>query len=214
MKRLLCLLALCAGTLHAQLITLSDFSNFTPGYYSQPFPADNTSWSELTSQSGPTSFSIGDFGSGAAGGAIGNGFIEFLPTESDWSAYTSVTLQGVGSLFNQTPTLFFYVESVVMVDGADEITTALTAFDLTDFDAQIGLLSVVAPLNFEGIDPTRVTAWGFVVQEFDNPAFSFTFDNVGLTAIPEPSTYAMISGALALAAAVGRRMRTSRRKHL
>src|SRR5688572_26172044 len=110
MKRLVLLLAVVTATsaAHAQLI-LSNFSAFTPDYYSQPFPADSTSWSPLTAQSGATAFTIGDFGSGAPSGAIGNGFISFLPAATDWSAYTSVTLRGFAAQTNATPSLSFYL---------------------------------------------------------------------------------------------------------
>jgi hypothetical protein len=204
MKRLLLiLLALSASIANAQLI-LSNFSSFTPDYYSQPFPADSTSWSELTAQSGATTFAIGSFGNGSAGGAIGNGFINFLSVATDWSAYTSVTLSGFASQANATPSLSFYLED-------ENVSSALSTFTLADFGFGPNSTDVTIPLSFLGIDATHVTAWGFVVQEADNPVFAFTFDQVSLAlptqvgAVPEPSTMGAIGGLVLLAAIGGRR---------
>jgi len=203
MKRFLLLLAVALGATaaHAQLV-LSDFSNFTPDAYSQSFPVDATSWSSLTAQSGPTSFTIGDFGSGAPSGALGNGFYQFLATPADWSGYTTVTLTGLTAPANATPYLYFQVQD-------ENFSSAVTAFALTDFSG--GTATVTVPLSLDGIDATQITSWAFVVEEFDNPQFGFTFDKVELAtataAVPEPATYAALLGAAVLLGAVVRRVR-------
>ena len=204
MKRLLFPFLIAASAAHAQLL-VSNFSGFTPDYYSQPFPADATSWSPLTAQSGATAFTLGDFGQGSPGGTIGNGFIEFLASPADWSAYTTVTLRGFTAASNATPSLAFYVED-------ENASAAVSVFALSAFGTNL-FMDVTIPLSFAGIDPAHIGAWGFVVQEANNPVFGFTFDNLTLNlpgspgAVPEPSTYGLV-GTFVLLSVVGfRRLR-------
>jgi hypothetical protein len=203
MKRLIVLLLLATSVAHAQLL-LSDFSSFTPDAYSQPFPADSTSWSALTAQSGAATFTVGDFGAGAPGGAIGNGFIEFLSAPADWTDYASVVLRGFAAAANATPSLWFYVED-------ENLSSALTPFSLASFGTGPSAMERAMPLSLAGLDAARITAWGFVVQEADNPAFGFTFDNVALmspvVAVPEPATYGFVAGIAVAVLALFRRSR-------
>lgn len=198
MKRLLLILTLSvsAGAIHAQSLLLSDFSNFLPSAYSTSF--DGGPWSELTTASGPTAFTIGDFGNGSPSGSLGNGFTQWLgDTPQNWSAYARVELTGFTLPSNHTPSLRFYVEDF---DGAN---SASTAFNLADFSG--GLTTVVVPISFTGgVDATRIAFWGFTVSEFgiNPPNFGFTFDNLVISAVPEPSAYAAIIGGFALLAAV------------
>lgn len=196
MKYLVSLLAaaLATAAAHAELV-VSDFSHFTPNEYSGAF--DGGPWSELTAVSGAETFTIDDFGSGAPSGAIGNRFVSFLDAPQDWSQFTTVTLHGTPTSGNETAHLYLYFE-----DATFSFTSGIQ-FDLANFSD--GEESVA--LDFGGLDPTQITAWGFTVMDPGTPAFGFTFDQLTLTAVPEPSTYAALVGALALGVAGARRWR-------
>jgi hypothetical protein len=204
MKRLLVLASLLLAPLasQAQTLVLSDFNSFTPDYYSTA--GGSGDWSEFTAQAGATSFTIGNVGTGIPSGLIGNGFLKFYGELQDWSPYSAVTLTGFTAASNATPSLYFYAESM-SEDGNPSF--ALTKFDLGAFGSGPVSASITAPLALAGLDLTHIDAWGFVVQEAGNPAFGFTFDQVALTAIPEPSAYAACLGAVALAVAGLRRRR-------
>lgn len=187
---------------HAQPLELSDFSSFTPGYFSAGFDGP---WSPETSLSGPTSFTIADFGLGTPSGSAGNAFIQWLgDTPQDWSAFSQVGLTGRTLQGNLTPTLNFYLE-----DAAGN--SSLTPFALLDFAA--GSSTHWATLDTNGLDLAHVTFWGFQVNEFDfpAPAFGFEFDNVALAAtavpVPEPAAYVFAFGGVALAGVAGWRRR-------
>src|SRR5262249_20362298 len=136
MKKILLFLALGLTCARADTLLVSDFSNFAPGAYSQSFDGP---WSELTAQSGATTFAIGDFGNGAPSGNIGNGFMQWLgDTPQDWSTYAYVTLDGFAAAGNQTATVNLYLEDI---NGAN---ATLTQFALGDFAS--GLTSVTLSL--------------------------------------------------------------------
>jgi len=189
--------ALCASA-QAQSLLLSDFSSFTPGYFSQGFEGP---WSDATSFSGPSSFSIADFGNGTPTDSVGNAFIQWLgETPQDWTGFSQVVLSGNTLTGNVAANLNFYVEDI---SGQ----TALTAFSLTDFSH--GLSTVSAELNLGGIDASQIVFWGFQVNSFDSPSspIGFEFDNASLATavIPEPSTWALVVGGSVFAMAVRRR---------
>lgn len=187
------LLLLCAcPALPAQ--TLSDFGSFTPSDYSG-------SWNSGTSQAGPTTFAIGNFGSGQP--VDSGSFNVWLGAEQDWSAYTHIYLTGVavaGSVPNAaTGTLNFYVSDA-------DFNTVIVNFPLSSF-ATYGEVGLV--LNLLGIDATRVTDWGFGTTVSGTANFAFTFDRIGFSAgaIPEPSTAALLAGAASVCVACLRRGR-------
>lgn len=203
--RMLLLAASLAAVSQAESLLLSDFSNFydpatvtlSGSFYDGP-------WSVDTTLSGPTSFTIADFGHGTPSASSGNAFIKWLGNETqDWSAYTTIELTGLTLAGNATATLNFQIEDA---NGF----FALTSFNLADFVGGISTVSVA--INSYGIDLTQVTHWGFQVDAFESPApaFAFEFDNLALSTvvIPEPSTVAIALGGVAFAAGMWRRRRT------
>jgi len=201
--RFLLLAGVLGATAHAQSLLLSDFSSFTPGYYSQAFDG---AWSEATALSGPTSFTIADFGNGTPSDSAGNAFIQWLgDTPQDWSQYASIELTGAALAGNSATTLNFYLEDAFG-------HSSLTAFSLGDFS--LGLTTVTAALDVTGLDLAHIAFWGFQVNGFDSPAaaIAFEFDNAALvgSAIPEPSTVALLLGGAGLAVALVRRRKLAR----
>ncbi|MBX9789549.1 MAG: hypothetical protein K2Y37_11600 [Pirellulales bacterium] len=67
--------------------------------------------------------------------------------------------------------------------------------------------------NFGGVDRVRFEAWGGVGHNYGGTGAYFAMDNFTFTAVPEPSTAAQISSAVAAAIFVGyrRRARSSTR---
>lgn len=186
MKKLLFLFALACSGARAVTLDVSDFSNFSVGFYSD---SGVGSWSDSTAEAGATAFTIGDFGAGAPGGFVGNGFIQWLgDTPQDWSAFSHVALAGFAPAANATPFLNFYIEDV-------NTNSSITQFDLTSFTS--GLTSLSTMLTPGAVDLTQVAFWGFTVDEFDNPNFSFTFDHVSLSdsagaTVPDAASSALL----------------------
>lgn len=204
MKSTLILLAALAlsSVASAQSVVLSDFSNFTPSAY---FFSFSGAWSEDTAHSGATSFSIGDFGSGAPTAANGNGFYQWLgSTPQDWSQISYANLTGASLADNAATSIEFYVEDV---NGS----WGLTSFNLVDF---VTLTTVSKPIDFGAADRSAIAFWGFHTSSFDDPApaVGFTFDNVSVSAavIPEPSTYAALLGGVVGVIALCRRLRAKK----
>lgn len=203
MKRLLLLLALATSSMPAATLLVSDFGDtelFTPPLLQpQPVnPADGP-WTELTAQSGTTSYTIGDFGQGTPSGLIGNGFLQFLAAPVDWSSFGFISLTGSLAATNATPFLYFYVED------SSANSSSLTAIDLAGFS---GSTTVSTALLFGGVDLTQVSAWGFLVNEASPLDFGFTFDNLSLStteppaSVPDVASSALLLG-FALAGLVG-----------
>jgi hypothetical protein len=196
---------LLATAAQAQSLLLSDFSSshFVVDSY---IVASEGPWSDATASYGATSFSIGDFGNGTPSGHYGNGFMQYLgDTPQDWTAFSSLELTGTTLASNATATLGFYMEDV-----AGE--SSLTTFALSDF---VNGATVLISLNKVGIDMGNIQFWGFQVMDFNSsaPEFGFEFDNALVTAasaVPEPSTYALMFGGVALFGAVLRRRRNVR----
>jgi len=194
MKPAFLVLALAAITSAASAQTVvSDFSNFVPDEYSAGL--DGGAWSADTASSGPDTFTIGDFGQGLPSGNAGNRFVSFLPGVQDWSSFTSVTLHGSVLPTNETPFLYLYLED------ANFSSSTWNEFNLANFADGVETIT----LDFMGLDPTQITAWGFAVLDQQLPQFGFTFDQ--LTVVPEPATYAAMFAALALGVVVYRRRR-------
>lgn len=181
MKKLL-LLAFTAVCLQADTLALSDFSNFAPSLLVQPQPVNPADgpWLDSTAQSGPTAYTIGDFGAGAPSGMGGNGFFQYLDVPADWSTFSFLTLTGFAAGTNATPFLSFYMED------ADANSSSINVFDLADFTSA-GAISLA--LDWSGLDFTRIATWGFVTNEGEATPFGFTFDHLELsTTLPNPPT--------------------------
>lgn len=87
------------------------------------------------------------------------------------------------------------------------LNTQIYSFSTSSFN--IGSLSTVsvALAWTGGFDPTQITGWniGGGAASPGSSAFRMSFDNLSFTAVPEPSTYAVIFGGLALGFAAWRR---------
>lgn len=189
MKNLLLLTgALLTVSANAATLTLSDFSDFTPTYYGL-----SGSWSAQTATSAPTTFSIENTGSSTP--RNDGSFTVDLGGSQDWSAYQFVNLNGVAGADNATGQFSFFVEDS---SGSSTVVT----FNIADFVSGSSSLSLTN--LFAGVDASQIVNWGFSTEnQAGNKDFAFTFDNLTLstTAVPEPSTYALWTAGLGLAAA-------------
>ena len=204
MKNVLILLALTVvGSIHAQVLTLSNFSNFAVGATSQ---SSDGPWSDATFRSDPTTFSIGNFGHGTPSGNVENGFIQWLGSGQNWSTYQFLNVTGAVGATNATQKLNFYME-----DSTGDVS--VTSFNLSLFTTNLGTIAI--PLLFGAVDRTAVEYWGFTGGDFGAPEIAFTFDNASVaavSAVPEPSTYAVVFSAIALISTIIRRRDRRRRE--
>jgi hypothetical protein len=192
MKKALLLIlgASLALAAHATTLTLSDFESFTPSYYGL-----SGSWSANTALSGPTSFTIADFGTGTP--KNDGSFAVILGSTQNFSAYQFVNLAGSAFTGNATTSIAFSVEDL---DG----NSGLATFDLANFVSGSGTASLDG--LFSMVDATHIVSWGITTENQNGASnFAFTFDQVSLSstsAIPEPSTYAALAGGLGLVCAI------------
>lgn len=125
---------------------------------------------------------------------------------ADLTSYTFLALTAKLSVGNTATDIF-----VTFDDGGaspQTIQFLASSFNTSTFT------TVYIPVTWT-IDPTTVEAWniggGLTPPAGPSPAFRMTFDKLALTtAIPEPSTYAAMAGALALGLAVWRRRNATR----
>lgn len=189
--------AVCA-TSFAQ-ITLDDFSN--PGNLGA-FPGSlnaSTTWNTNVTQNAST-ITVGGTAMNDSGWRA-----NFVMTDfSSWS-FLAVTAQ-VDSGNDATALKIGFIDD----GGGSQAFTILTSSFL------VGSMSTVyVPLSWATADPTTIVQWN-IGGGFSTPgtaAFRMTFDNLSLSAtgapVPEPSTYAMIAGVLALGFVAWRRRSVS-----
>jgi len=176
------LLAASICPIRAQII--SDFSNFTPSWYSP-------GWDESVAESGPSSFAIGNFGNGQP--VDDGGFGVWLGEAGlDWSGYTHIYLTGVAvaGLAPNVATSFNFF----LIDA--DFNTAIVTFDMSDFTTQT---EVGRSIEWSGVDATRITDWGIGTSMSGTDDFAFTFDRASFTSVPEPSSALLLVGGMVLA---------------
>ncbi|PTY00717.1 hypothetical protein DB345_00115 [Spartobacteria bacterium LR76] len=163
--------------LRAQII--SDFSSFTPSWYSP-------GWSSNVAHSGASSFAIGNFGNGQP--LNDGGFGVWLGEMGlDWSGYTHIYLSGIavaGVASNATTSFNFF-----LMDADSNM--AIVFFDTADFAT---LAEVGKEIDWSGVDPTRITDWGIGTSISGTDNFAFTFDRAAFSPVPEPSISLLLLG--------------------
>lgn len=191
------LFLLCAALLPAQTIVISSFDSPLSG------ASVNGSWSSPVAQ---LSFSGGVMTIGPVGGGnpddSGSFAFEPLAASLDGTGWTSVSVSARIDSGNVSPgfTINFYDGS-----GNGVYTTSFSAgsFSSGGFTAVMAAPSFypspgdAADIQYYGIGGSGLTG-----------AFRFSFDQVSVSAVPEPSTYAAIIGALALVTAAWRQRRS------
>jgi hypothetical protein len=188
MKKFISLLFLCSVVGAQAQIILDNFNTGT----ATGAVVGSTSWVGQVTQNA-TTITVGgtandDNGWGttsASVNATGMSFVTFTAQRDSGNAASSLTIQ---------------FEDV-------SLNTQVYSFSTSAFS--IGSLSTVsvALAWTGGFDPTQITGWniGGGAASPGSSAFRMTFDNLALTAVPEPSTYAAILGGLALGFAAWRR---------
>ncbi len=183
-----------SATLSAQTFILDDFGsgNATGGVNA------TTSWFGQISQSA-TALTVG-------GTALSDSGWEALNlTLPDLSGYSYLALTAQLSASNAANNIFVTFDA-----GGPTQTITFTASSFS-----VGSMTTVyVPITWS-IDASMIEAWniggGAVPPGTSTPAFRMTFDKLALTtAVPEPSTYAAMAGALALGLAVWRRRSATR----
>jgi len=184
--------AIAAPMLSAQSYTLDDFNTGT----TTGSAISGTSWVGQLTQ-GATTLTVG----GAALSDSGWGAVNL--TLPDVSSYSFVALTLQLSADNAASNIF------VSFDDGSSVQTV--TFQTSSF-SQLAMSTVYVPVAWT-INTTTVEAWniggGEAPPGTGTPAFRMAFDNLALSAtgapVPEPSTYALIAGCLALGAVVWRR---------
>ncbi len=119
------------------------------------------------------------------------------------ATFTSLSITAQRNVGNETPTLFLQFEDRNSLTKVYSINTSLFAFGT--------LTTVQIPLTGWTVDfgPSDIAAWNIGGGSVGTIPFRMSFDEIsfGTSAIPEPSTYAALLGALALLGATLRRRR-------
>lgn len=188
MKKLLCLLVSCAlaGAAQAQIV----LDNFNTGTATGAITG-GTSWVGQVTQNA-TTITVG----GTANDDNGWGTTSVSVNATGLSFVTFTAQRDVGNLASSL-TIQFEDSSL----NTQVYSVSTSAFNL-------GSMSTVnIALAWTTVDPTQITGWniGGGNAPPGSSAFRMTFDNMSLTAVPEPSTYAAIFGGLALGFAAWRR---------
>jgi hypothetical protein len=182
--------ALLASVVGAQTIVLDDFNTGTVSGATKA----GTSWFGQVTQNG-TTITVG-------GTAMNDNGWEDTGLSLDLSAMNFIYVTAQRDSGHNVATNLV-VELIDSSLGAQQFTVSTSSFlvgTLTQVEIAIGSWT---------IDPSQITDWtiGGGTPSPGTLAFRMSFDNlqVSATAIPEPSTYAAMAGALALGLAAWRR---------
>lgn len=184
------LLASVAG---AQVIVLDDFNTGTVSGAAKT----GTSWLGQVTQN-PTTLTIG-------GSAMNDNGWEDTGLSLDLSAMNFIYITAQRDSGHNAATNFV-VEFIDSLLGAQQFTVPTSSFlvgTLTQVQIAIGSWT---------IDPAQITDWTIGGGTTPTLAYRMTLDSlkVSASAIPEPSTYAAMAGALVLGFAVWHRRRVAR----
>ncbi len=181
-------------------LTALTLSSFSSGATDGGSVRTGTSWSGNLTQAA-TSLSVGgtardENGWGATGLTL------------DASAMNYLFVSARRDAGNAASTLFVQFEDIFLRTYVVSVSTSL--FSTTT------LTPVTVPLAAWTVDfgPSHITGWSVGGGGLGTESFRMTFDTLAFTtsAIPEPSTYAALLGALCLAIAWRRRVAALRRK--
>lgn len=192
MKSLLLPLFL-AGALAAsgQTILLDDFNTGTVSGAT----IGGTSWLSQTTQNA-TTLTVG--GTAKDDNGWGDTF-----SALNLSAMTTINITAQRDAGNVAPTF-----SVQFLDSGLQSQT----FTVSTASFLVGSMSTVT-INIGGwgsVNPTDITEWNIGGGGVGTNAFRMTLDNLSVSAVPEPSTYAALAGLIGLGAAMLRRRSTRR----
>lgn len=184
------LLASVAG---AQIIVLDDFNTGTVSGQTKA----STSWVGQVTQNS-TTITVG-------GSAQNDNGWEDTGLSLNLSAMNFIYITGQRDSGHNSATNFV-VEFIDSSLGAQQFTVSTNSF-------LVGSMTMVEiAIGSWTIDPTQITDWTIGGGTTPTLAFRMTLDNlkVSASAIPEPSTYAAMAGALALGLVVWRRRSATR----
>jgi hypothetical protein len=193
MKKILALLSACsfAGLVQAQVYVLDNFN--TPGATGAVL--SGTSWVTAGNVTYPDTgtmkvggTALDDSGWGYTGASINATGLNFLAVTAKVDAGNAAAFLALG-----------FSDSGLNSDAFSISTSLFTSV----------MSTVYVPVAWTNIDPADIVHWDMGGGTSGLSAFRMTFDNIALSAtgaaIPEPSTYAAIFGALALGLVAYRR---------
>lgn len=182
--------------LSAQLV-LDDFnSSVTAG---EGTYVSGTSWESATAVTqNPTTITVG------TGAKDDNGW-GFVGIDVDASTYNQITIVGQRDVGNLATS--FQIEVLNDAFATQVFSVAMTAFNVGS------MTTVNIPIAWNSYNATHIVGWsiGGGIPPTGTDAFRMTLDSLSFTmaAVPEPSTYAMIAGVLALGFVAWRRRSVS-----
>lgn len=195
-NRLLTFLAVaCVPVAASAQTVLSDFSDIATQVSESTFSTFTDSWSAPVDQYTQNSGFV-TIEPVSAGAPDGNGTL-LIRQDIDLSQHTEISITARADAGNAAGvfSILFYNPTTGTPDSQG--SSIGYTFDATSFESGFTTVSIdlsAPPDIVDGVfDPAAVNYWEIEGNPPSSDAFRFSFDNLQLTPVPEPSTWAMLA---------------------